>query len=139
MIAAAQIVVAIGIGVLGYMWALCLSGLYDGILSLVFQPLIAVVVSSVAVFLIVAPTGLLLRLLPFTRRTNRNGVLVVLAFVTGAALMVLSAAPGFAVVVQGLEVPEVQLHPSLALAGWALLMASPFFMTAGRQSPDSDF
>ncbi len=63
MVAAVQIIAAIAIGILGYMWALCLDGMYDGILSLVFQPLIAAVVSGVAVILVVAPTGLLLRLL----------------------------------------------------------------------------
>lgn len=121
MIAIPQIVAALIIGVCYYMLAVAMTT-YDGLLSLIFQPIIGAIVSGIAIVLLLI-VGLPIRLSKKINRWWKNHwwipfVIGTLAFI----MMSLSWHPHFRVKVID---PESDLmvdsfHPVLAVGGWLL-------------------
>lgn len=123
MIAIPQIIAAMIVGVCYYMLAVVMTD-YDGILSIIFQPIMGAILSAIAIlFLLII--GLPIRLI---KRMNiwwkahwwLPFVIGTLAF----AMMVLSWIPYFRIKVMHPELGVMvdTFHPVLAIVGWLLTL-----------------
>jgi uncharacterized membrane protein len=117
-----RLLVAWGVGGAIYLIAVALWS-YDGILSLVFQPLCAAVVSAMAVGLVLIP-GLVLRVPPLGRLWNAQRTCALVLVVGCLAVMGLGSSIGLT---GSFEDPQthrsfVALHPVAALLSYLLLL-----------------
>lgn len=95
----------------------------DGLLSLVFQPLVAVVVSTVAVVAVLA-LGLVLRIPPLGRLWHSGRRWAVALATASLAVMALGSTIGLTGSYEDPETGQAftALHPAVGLAGYVLLL-----------------
>jgi hypothetical protein len=123
MIAIPQIIAAMIIGVCYYMLAVAMT-VYDGILSMILQPIMGAIFSGIAIILLLI-LGLPIRLVKKINIWWKAHWW--LAFVIGSAafgMMVLSWMPLFRVQVMDPEFGTMvdSFHPVLAIGGWLLTL-----------------
>lgn len=121
---ASAVFVAFCIGWLVYMVAMVLT-VYDGLLSLIFQPILAALWSGFVVGLSLL-VGLLLRLRPVSRVWNGSRRWAALIAITSVFILVFGYFVGITYI--GVD-PDTQqeikiLHPAAALGGYFFLLFS---------------
>lgn len=123
MIIITQIIAAVVVGACYYMLAVAMT-VYDGLLSMILQPIIGVLVSLVAVFFLLI-LGLPIRLNRIVNKWWKAHWW--LSFIIGTAafvMMVISWLPMFRVPVMDSEMNMMveSFHPVLAITGWLLTL-----------------
>jgi hypothetical protein len=123
MIAIPQIILALVVGVCYYMLAVAMT-VYDGILSMIFQPIMGAIFSGIAILLLLI-LGLPIR---FIKRINMwwKAHWWMPLFIGTAAfiMMILSWTPAFRIKVMDPDLGMMvdSFHPVLAISGWLLTL-----------------
>ena len=128
---AARIFIAWLVGIVVYMFAMVIS-VYDGIMSVILQPLVGAVTSGVVVACAAPITAMLLRL-SVVRRLSRTFLPAVIFVVLGFALVGISSSDGFA---QSYADPATgesfkQLHFGLGSTGLICAILGPLLLPIG--------
>ena len=123
MIAIPQILTALIVGICYYMLAVVMT-VYDGPLSMIFQPIVGVILTGIAIFLLLI-LGLPIRLSKTVNLWWRKHWWI--SFVIGTAaftMMCLSWHSKFRIKVMDPEVNQLvdSFHPALAIGGWMLTL-----------------
>ena len=122
---ALQIVTALAVGVVYYMLAMAMT-VYDGVLSLMFQPIMGTILTLTAIVILLV-VGLPIRRLTRLHRWWRNHWWIALVSgLVGFIMMYASWQPEFRVQVLDPELNTLidSFHPGLAVGGWMLTIFS---------------
>lgn len=110
------------LGVMAYLIAMAMT-VYDGLLSLIFQPILGLIITGMAcvILTIVASPLLITRI---WRLWQRLWLLPLLLIPTGIVLMIISWLPPLRVQVwhPELQMPIDSFHPGLGIGGWAVML-----------------
>jgi len=130
------LVIAWVVGIVVYMTAVVLSG-YDGLLSLLYQPLIGAVISAIVVAMW-TPVRMAVDIANFLPGSGARWTGVVFLAVLGIILLRLSAGDGFATLERDTDTGEAyrSLHFGLAYAGLSASVLAALLIpeTARRKS-----
>jgi len=135
-----QVASAIVVGTFFYMIAVAMT-VYDGILSMIFQPILGVIFSSIASFCLLL-LGLPIRFVrPINRAWRKHWWFALFLVGIGIALMACSWLSCFRVMVFDavLEQECDSFNPTLAIAGWLVtIFAVLHFYPPFRTSEDKE-
>lgn len=115
--------IAFAVGWIAYLIAMAMT-VYDGMLSMIFQPIVGAIFTSLGL-LLVTLSGCILLWIPVWRRWRQVGSWICLALlISGITAIIMSWHPSLRITVwDEIEHAYVQsFEPRLAIGGWALLM-----------------